>query len=252
MYEYEDYEPTEEEMEEQDGMENTEVVMGKENLKIEFNTENFAAGIMQAVAYEVKKNLYSEIVSEIKSEVLKDIKEKIQYATGDIIKGIVQDYMDNEKIHVGGSSVWDETPKEELTMMQYAKRCIKDCIENSRFKIVKTIKKDRYRNSGYRTETEEYSFAEYLQKHLGIDDEIKNYLDEQVDEVRKQINSDVKNAFDESTKTMLSNAVLQVLMANDTYKKIQDNIAGIADKSVQNTKLPRTPDDDDDDDVFDF
>ncbi len=59
---------------------------------------------------------------------------------------------------------------------------------------------------------------------------MKDYLDKQVDEVRQQVNSDVKAAFDESTKTMLSNAVLQVLMANDTYKKIESNIACIADK----------------------
>ncbi len=85
----EDYEPSQEEMEEMDGMENTEVKMEKEDLKIEFNTENFALGIIQAVTAEVKKNLYSEIVAEIKSEVLCDIKEKIQYAASDIIKGIV-------------------------------------------------------------------------------------------------------------------------------------------------------------------
>ena len=55
-------------------------------------------------------------------------------------------------------------------------------------------------------------------------------MDKQVDEVRQQVNRDVKAAFDESTKTMLSNAVLQVLMANDTYKKIESNISCIADK----------------------
>ena len=108
----EDYEPTSEEMEEQDGMNNTEVKMERENLKIEFNTENFAAGIMRAVALEVKENLYGEIVSEIKSEVLEDIKKKIQCATGDIIKDIVQDFMVNEKICIGGSNVWDDEPKE--------------------------------------------------------------------------------------------------------------------------------------------
>ena len=115
----EDYEPSQEEMEEMDGMENTEVKMEKEDLKIEFNTENFALGIIQAVTAEVKKNLYSEIVAEIKSEVLGDIKEKIQYAASDIIKGIVQDFMDNEKVHIGGSSVWDDEPKEELTLFSY-------------------------------------------------------------------------------------------------------------------------------------
>ena len=84
-YDYyeDDYEPTVEEMEEQDGMENTDVVIGKESLRIEFNTENFAAGIMRAVAAEVKKSLYGEIVKEIKKEVLDDIKKKVQCATGD-------------------------------------------------------------------------------------------------------------------------------------------------------------------------
>ena len=224
-----EYEPAEEEMEEYSSMENTEVKMGKENLKIEFNTENFAFGIIRAVTGEVKKNLYSEIVAEIKKEVLDGINEKIQYAASDIIKGIVQEFMDNGKIQVGGTSVWDDEPKEELTLTQYAKRCVKDCIENSRFRIVKNFEKDRY-NGRYRAETKEYTFDEYLLQHLGIDDEVKNYLDKQVDEVRQQVNRDVKAAFDESTKTMLSNAVLQVLMANDTYKKIESNISCIADK----------------------
>ena len=115
-------------------------------------------------------------------------------------------------------------------MTQYAKRCVKDCIENSRFRIVKSFEKDRYNRGKYRAETKEFTFEEYLLQHLGIDDEVKNYIDKQVDEVRQQVNSDVKAAFDESTKTMLSNAVLQVLMANDTYKKIESNIACIADK----------------------
>ncbi len=232
----EDYEPSQEEMEEMDGMENTEVKMEKEDLKIEFNTENFALGIIQVVAAEEKKNLYSEIVAEIKSEVLGDIKEKIQYAASDIIKGIVQDFMDNEKIQIGGSSVWDDEPKEELTLTQYAKRCVKDCIENSRFRIVKSFEKDRYNKGRYRAETQEYTFEEYLLQHLGIDNEVKNYLDKQVDEVRQQVNRDVKAAFDESTKTMLSNAVLQVLMANDTYKKIESNISCIADRQQEETQ----------------
>lgn len=229
-YYEEEYEPTQEEMEEQDGMENTEVKMKRENLKVEFNTENFAIGIMQAVVAEVKKNLYGEIVSEIKSEVLEDIREKIQFATGDIIKVIVLDFMENEKICIGGSSIWDDEPKEELTLLQYAKRCVKDCIENSRFRIVKKFEKDRYNRGKYKAETQEYTFEEYLHQHLGIDDEVKSYLDKQVDEVRQQVNRDVKAVFDESTRMMLSNAVLQVLMANDTYKKIENNIACIANK----------------------
>ena len=68
------------------------------------------------------------------------------------------------------------------------------------------LEKDRYNKGRYRAETKEYTFEEYLLQHLGIDDEVKSYLDKQVDEVRQQVNRDVKAAFDESTKAMLSNA----------------------------------------------
>ena len=52
-------------------------------------------------------------------------------------------------VQIGGISVWDDEPKEELTLTQYAKRCMKDCIENGRFRIVKDFKKDRYGRNGY-------------------------------------------------------------------------------------------------------
>ncbi len=229
-YYEEECEPTQEEQEELEGMESTEVDMN-EVLEIKFNAENFARGIVSAVVTETKKDLYKEVMKEIKGEVLDEIKEKIQYATSDIVRGIVQDFMDNEKIQLGGTSIWDDDePKEELTLTQYAKRCMKECIKNGRFRIVKGFKKDRYGRKGLTAETQEYSFEEYLMQHLGIDDEVRTYLDSQINEVRQQVNESVKAAFDQSTKEMLSNTVLQVLMANDTYKKIESNISCIADR----------------------
>lgn len=237
MY-YDDYyedecEPTQEEQEELEGMESTEANMEKGVLEIKFDAENFSRGIVSAVVSAVKKDLYKEVVKEIKDEVLDDIKENIKYATGDIVRGIIQDFMDNEKIQIGGTSVWDNEPKEELTLMQYSKRCMKDCIENGRFRIVKGFKKDRHSRNGLTAETQEYSFEEYLMQHLGIEDEVRTYLDSQLNEVRQQVNESVKAAFDQSTKEMLSNTVLQVLMANDTYKKIESNISCIADRPTR-------------------
>ena len=225
-----EYEPTQEEQEELEGMESTEVDVKKDVLEIKFDAENFARGIVSEVVSAVKKDLYKEVVKEIKDEVLDDIRQDIKCATGDIVRGIIQDFMDNEKIQIGGTSVWDDEPKEELTLTQYSKRCMKDCIEKSRFRIVKGFKKDRYSRNGLTAETQEYSFEEYLMQHLGIDDEVRTYLDSQINEVRRQVNESVKAAFDQSTKEMLSNTVLQVLMSNDTYKKIESNISCIADR----------------------
>lgn len=227
-YDYEDeYEPTQEEMEENDGMENTDVNVEKEKIKIEFNTENFASGIMMAVVAEVKKNIYREVIDEIKKEVLGDIKEEIKNNANTIIREILDDYVENEIITIGSNSPWDDTPKEEMTIKQYMKRCVKECIESGKFRVPtgeKTSRGDKYK---------EYGFMEYVNEHLKMDSDIKKYLDASIDEVRKRVNSDVKAAFDESTKAMLSSAVLQVLMANDTYKKIESNIACIADKEKE-------------------
>ena len=226
----EDYEPTQEECEEMDSMENTDAKMENEQLTIKFNTENFAHGIVESVKSEVKRNLYQEIVNEIKKDVLTDIREKIALSVNEIIKNIILDFMESEKISIGGNSAWDNEPKRELTLYQYSKECIKKCIDTSKFRVVTSIDKSRYGN-GYDTKTSEFTFDQYIQSNLGIGNEVKTYFDKEIDKIRKQVNSDVKNAFDESTRTMLSNAVLNVLMANDTYKKIESNISCIASKS---------------------
>ena len=40
----------------------------------------------------------------------------------------------------------------------------------------------------------------------------------------------MKEAFDNSTKNMLSATVLNILNANETYRKLENNIKCIADK----------------------
>ena len=64
--------------------------------------------------------------------------------------------------------------------------------------------------------------------NCGIDNEVKAYLDKEIIKIRDEINKNIKTTFDESTRNMLSQSVLNILMANDTYKKIESNIASIA------------------------
>lgn len=227
MYYDEDYEPTQEEIEEMDGLESTKVKHNNEVININFNTENFASGIVTAVVQSLKENIYREVVDQIRKECLEDIHEKIQVQTGEIIKEIIDDYMNTEKIAVGGDSVWDDEPKEELTFIQYVKRCMKNIINNGKFKVAKSVEKNRYSDK-YVITTEDFSFDEYIRANCGIDNEVKAYLDKEVDKLRQEINKNIKTVFDESTRNMLSQSVLNILMANDTYKKIESNIASIA------------------------
>lgn len=226
-------EPTTEELEEEHGWESTSTKIGFEKLKIEFDTENFTRGIIGAVACKVKNNLYKEIVSEIKKEVLEDIQQEIRVKSGEIVKEILDDYVQNEKITVGGNSFWDDEPLQEYSMKEYAKKCIADAIKNEKFTICTGYEKSRYGNKEYKPKYEQFEFDAYIRSQLGLGNEIKQYLDSQIMEIRDNVNKDIKDMFNESTKQMLSDSVLKVLMANETYQKIQNNISCIASKTEE-------------------
>ena len=72
------------------------------------------------------------------------------------------------------------------------------------------------------TEEKEYTVEQYIKKDL----------DKFMDDIRKQVNKTMKETFDNSTKSMLSTAVLNILGANETYRQIENNIKCIADKQV--------------------
>lgn len=226
---YDDYDPTLEELQESDSEKRTTVEENANQIEIKFDADGFAAGIVGAVKAQLKEELYNQVVNEIKEECLANIREKIQIQSGEIVKDAIQEFINNEKVVINDDP-FGEGGREEITFGQYIKKCFKDIITNSRFKVFKSLERDRWISGGYRFKYDEYSFEEYIQANCGIDNEIKKYLDEQVDKMRKEINKNVKNTFDEATRNMLSQSVLNILMANDTYKKIESNIACIASK----------------------
>ena len=226
---YDDYEPTLEELQEQDSEARTTGDNTANQIEITFDAEGFATGIVGAVKAQLKEELYNQVVNEIKEECLANIREKIQIQSGEIVKDAIQEYINNEKIVVNDDP-FGEGKREEITFGQYIKKCFKDIITNGRFKVFKSLERDSWMRGGYRFKYDDYSFEEYIQANCGVDNEIKKYLDEQVDKMRKEINKNVKNTFDEATRNMLSQSILNILMANDTYKKIESNIACIASK----------------------
>lgn len=210
----EDYEPSEEELDEMDGKESTETEFDFKNLQINFDVENFAKGIATAVKSTLKK----EIIAELKKSVLQDLKDDIQKNIATMSEEIVRDVYENEKVILGG---WGEE-KQEITVRQYLLNEIKSSFKDGKFI---TKEKDGWGN----VETKEVSIERYINSKIDFS-AIQKDIDREVDSMRKDINSRIKEMFDTSTRQMLSDNVLQVLMANETYQKIQSNIACIADK----------------------
>lgn len=189
-----------------------------QTLKVEYDMEEMFLGIKDAIQQELGKDLAEEVKSELKGEIRAElfskIKEEIQANTYDTVQKMVLDIYDNEKVIVGGG--WNEEPK-EYTLREYIIQQVKDVIANN------GIVKDK-KSYG------KVTFQEWFREKC-VDGDIQRIIDKEISNIRNDVNYKVKNMFDQSTKTMLSDAVLNVLMANETYKKIENNIACIASKS---------------------
>lgn len=225
--EYDEYEEYDEVAEE--AKENTETSVQGQTLEIKFDMKSFSKGIVDEVRSEVVKNLKDEILREIKKEVITDdVKETIKLSAHEIVKDMIDDYVAHEKITVGGNRFWDDEPLKEYSMEEYAKKCIADSIKSGEFHVVTGYEKNSYGDT-YRAKTKKFKFSDYIRSELALGNDMKEYMDEQIREIRDSVNKNVKDLFDESTKKMLSESVLNILMANETYKRIESGIACIAD-----------------------
>ena len=177
----------------------------------------------------IEKSVSGNIEEAVKSQVEDTIKEQVAKLGGDIISEVVtknfnefvNDYITNTKITVRKEDFWGDADVNEYTVEEYIKKCLKERLDNEKFKI-----KSKY------DRCEEVTFYDYIKNHYESDmeNEIKKKMDSYFKDIRNQINRTMKETFDNTTKDMLSNTVLNILTQNNTYKQLENNIKSIATK----------------------
>lgn len=187
------------------------------------NLENIVQTTLEKNLENVVKEQIADIVKKTADNLIKDT---INTQVSKNFQHFVDEYITTKKIKVGGS-YWDNEPEQEYTVEQYIKQQLKEKLDS---KKLKSKQKDSY--GRYTNNYEEVSFETYISRQFDPDEMIKKELDAFMDDIRKQVNTTMKETFDNSTKSMLSNAVLSILSANDTYKQIENNIKCIADKQA--------------------
>lgn len=197
-------------------------------MKVTIDLEN----LENLVETVTEKNIENIIKEQIDSSVRKTIdnlaKKEIANTVSENFQRFVDEYIHTTTIKVGGNNYWNDEEQKEYTVEQYIKKELKDRLESKRLKV-----KKKGRTSSYSDDFEEVSFEEYILRSFNPEELIKKDLDKFMDDIRKDINKTMKDTFDSSTKNMLSNAVLNILSANDTYRQIENNIKCIADKRVE-------------------
>lgn len=195
-------------------------------MKVTLELDNLEALVQKTL----EKNLEAVVEEQISNIIQKTadvlLKNTIEARVSESFQHFVDDYIATKKIKVGGS-YWDNEPEQEYTVEQYIKQQIKERLDSKQLKV-----KKKGRSGSYSDDYENITFEQYISRQFDFTETIKKELDTFMDDIRKQVNTTMKETFDNSTKSMLSNAVLSILSANDTYRQIENNIKCIADKQA--------------------
>lgn len=195
-------------------------------MKVTIDMENLET-LVQTTMEKNIENIVKEQIEGTVRKVADDLSKKvIADEVSENFQRFVDEYIANTKIKVGGN-YWDDTEEQEYTVEQYIKNELKDRLDSGKLRV-----KKKGHTSSYSDDFEQVSFEEYINRQFDFDEMIKKYLDKFMDDIRKQVNKTMKETFDNSTKSMLSTAVLNILGANETYRQIENNIKCIADKQV--------------------
>lgn len=195
-------------------------------MKVTIDMENLET-LVQTTMEKNIENIVKEQIEGTVRKVADDLSKKvIEEKVSENFQRFVDEYITTTKIKVGGD-YWDDTEEHEYTVEQYIKNELKNRLDSGKLRA-----KKKGRTSSYSDDFEQVSFEEYINRQFDFDEMIKKDLDKFMDDIRKQVNKTMKETFDNSTKSMLSTAVLNILGANETYRQIENNIKYIADKQV--------------------
>lgn len=212
MPDYDDYDGEDENEGDDEPVEKAKSAIDGTTIKLEVNTDILQRTIIEELHSQLYSSLKVAIISDIKAEIMPELKKEVVNHTSEIVKSLIDDIYNNEKITIGGG--WGE-PKEEVTFHDFVHSEVKKCVDNGSFKD----------NRGY-----DIKFSEYITKEC-VGGEIERKMNKSIEEIRNSINSNLKTLFDTQTKNMLSDTVLKVLMASETYQGIENSVKRLADKN---------------------
>lgn len=195
-------------------------------MKVTIDLENLETLVQITMEKNIENIVKEQIEGTVRNVADNLAKKVIEEKVSENFQRFVDEYITTTKIKVGGN-YWDNTEEHEYTVEQYVKKELKNRLDSGKLRA-----KKKGRTSSYSDDFEQVSFEEYINRQFDFDEMIKKDLDKFMDDIRKQVNKTMKETFDNSTKNMLSTAVLNILGANETYRQIENNIKCIADKQV--------------------
>lgn len=169
----------------------------EDKCKITLDMPDITTFIKHTVENTVRKAVYEMIDNCIKSTVKGEIEDKAKAYVDESLKKVIDDeikaYMQKD-ITIGGG--WKE-PERKMSRNEYLAECTSKVVNDnlSPEKICDTVR-----------------------------NYCKSTINGALDRIKTDVNAGIKAQFDETTRKTLSENVVTILMAGDTYKRLSDSM----------------------------
>lgn len=168
----------------------------KKGLSIEidsgFMSDYIRHTLMNTIENEAKEIAKQEIKNLITDEISETIKTTMEESVKTVIDEELENFM-NGTITVGG---WLE-PDRKMTRREF---------------MAKTVEEEMKK----RVSTEKMK--------IEAENQVRNAIEKWTRNLRDSINTQIKQIFSDTTRAALTDSVVNMLMCNDTYKKLSDSM----------------------------
>ena len=175
----------------------------------------------QLVEAAIEENLNNLIEQEVRNiiadKVRSSAKEIIENIVNEKLTTYVEDYIKTATVSVGGG--WNSDPV-VYTVEEYIRKQISEIMESGKL----------HTKSSYGNTT--VTFEEFIKQQFDATSYVKKALESFMKQVKDDINKNVDDMFNQTTKAALSSVVMNLLANNANFMDMQDNIKRIANGSV--------------------
>lgn len=179
---------------------NVEGCAKEDEFKITLDIPELTGFIKHTIHNTVKSSIYQLIETHVKSIVDNEIKNVAEAYVNESLKKVIDEeikgYM-NKDITIGGG--WREIER-TLTRNEYLSECISKVLDE-------------------RLKPEEIKKIVTESCHSAIDSNLSK--------LKNDVNQGIKKNFDDATRKALSDNVVSMLMAGDTYKRLSDSMGNL-------------------------
>lgn len=190
-------------------------------MKVNIEMDNIGELVSSAIQENLETIIRKEVDKVIREEVANKSKDIITDTASMKLREYVEQYIKTAEITVGGG-LYSNDKATTYTVEEYIR---KELAEKMQQGMLTVPNRDRYGNK-----TTSVSFEDFIKQEFNPEALIKTHLSKFIEATKNDINTKINDTFTNSTKNMLSETVYNVLIKNETFAKLNDNIKCIADK----------------------